>query len=134
LLYEKLIKIDGYSKLISAIDESDYTIVDITTPSHKVLRGGNTHIKLGEEVFLDLYEYDDATLLYQDVNSISSDGYTITLDNGDDSTTTHYEWVSTPNFFLYDNMIVLYVGVDSELIQFISKESQEQITGMKYGN
>ncbi len=132
LFYENLIKVDGFNNLINLLEESDYKKFEILNTSDSILRGKFTQIELDKQVYLQIYEYDDADLLYEDVKSIDDDGYSISLNHDDGTvTSTHYSWISTPNFFLYDNLIILYVGADLNIIELIGNQAEYVITDYK---
>lgn len=36
-------------------------------------------------------------------------------------TTTDYSWVSTPNFYLYQNTIIVFIGDDSTILSMLDR-------------
>ncbi len=112
--YNHLIEKDGMEALLMEFENEsmDYRILEITSD---ILRGSNTNIGLLDEDMLEIYEYDDAEKLEADVNAISRDGYSITYEENGSMTTTNYSWVSTPNFYLYQNTIIVYIGNNSTI-------------------
>jgi len=85
-----------------------------------VLRGNSRYYKLTNGEWFNLYIYEDAGLMYDDFHSISEDGYGI-LD-------VEYEWVSPPHFYLCGNLLIQYIGTNSEVLEILD-ELGDEITG-----
>jgi|GEM_PF-908903 len=116
--YSQLIEQDGMETLLMEFENEsiDYQLLEIATDT---LRGSNTNIGLLDEKMLEVYEYDDAEKLEADVNAISEDGYSITYEENGSMTTTNYSWVSTPNFYLYQNTIIVFIGDDFTFLSIL---------------
>lgn len=118
--YNQLIEEDGMTSLLTELENAsmNYEFLEMTTDT---LSGKNTNIGLHEDYMLEVYEYDDDEMLERDVNAISRDGCTITSEMNGSMTTTDYSWVSTPNFYLYQNTIIVFIGDDSTILSMLDR-------------
>lgn len=82
-----------------------------------VLRGSSKYYKLTNGEWINVYTYDDWKLMYDDFHSISEDGYDI-LDSD-------YEWVTTPHFYLCGDLIIQYIGTNSEVLEILDELGDE---------
>jgi len=62
----------------------------------------------------------------KDASCISDDGFR--YDNGKKA--VFVEWISVPHFFKSDNMIILYVGENSEIISVLEELVDPQFAGL----
>ncbi len=81
----------------------------------------------GEE--LQLYIYDTADAAMADAERISPDASEIAPEAVGDDTPTIVDWDGQPHFYRWDNMIVLYVGENSEMLNRLETLLGEPIAG-----
>ena len=121
---QEVITVDGYSMLLAELKKAEYSIEVDHKIDHQVLKGTETYIKLSDDTALHVYEYDNAKSLYEGIISISDDGYGIAeIRNGKIIGGTDNEWVEQPNFYLFNNLIIFYVGRNSDIITFLNEIS-----------
>lgn len=127
--YQKAVKNDGYSSLITLLEGSGYSIIHSDTGSSDLLRGNEMSLELDKEIVLHVYIYEDASLLKEDLESISSDGHTISLIEKDETISSReISYIDNPNYYLIENMIVLYVGMDNDIIELMNEHATYTIT------
>lgn len=74
---------------------------------------------------LQVYQFSSAAAQQAAAATISANGYTVGTNN--------FFWISQPYFFARDRLIVLYLGVDEQMIELLASELGRPITGMEGG-
>jgi len=79
---------------------------------------------IGKIVVIDgapfyVYEYASNSAMEKDSKYVGSSGYSI--NNTDAGCSAEIDWVSTPHWFKKDVLIVLYVGEDERIIDFLKE-------------
>jgi hypothetical protein len=96
-----------------ALNTEPVPAADILTVSGHVINVN------GEQ--LQLFIYEDATAAEADAERISADGYEIAPTRDGEEGPAIIDWPSPPHFYLWDNIIILYVGEDSEILTLLSE-------------
>lgn len=88
----------------------------------------------GDEVpQLQLYIYQTADGAVAEASCISDDGSHFQRSNEQGETeSTIVEWVAAPHFFLYQNVIVQYIGTDENILAALQNLCGEQIAGTPF--
>ena len=106
-----------------------------TLESSMLLQGVPYGIYLnGDEVpQLQLYIYQTADGAVAEASCISDDGSHFQRSNEQGETeSTIVEWVAAPHFFLYQNVIVQYIGTDENILAALQNLCGEQIAGTPF--
>ena len=99
------VKVDGYSKFLDKLDGGKFYVIEKNKYDYPMLRGDYTDLKLKNNLDIQIYEYTDAKLLYDDLNSISDDGFGIAMiKKGKVVGDTDHGWGKQPHFYLFDNL------------------------------
>lgn len=93
---------------------------------HFILSGDQYILFLDEDKQLSIYRYDTAVDARKDANNLNKDGYSTNV--------AHIDWVSTPHFFLYDNLILQYIGTDETILTILTDLCGEQFAGGDIAN
>ncbi len=67
----------------------------------------------------------------EDIGYIDESGNCVIMadTDGEIASMTNIDWASVPHYYLYDNMIVQYVGLDEEILALLSEFCGEQFAG-----
>ena len=128
---EEAIEFDGYSLFLDELHMAEYTVIenDKTDTPYPILEGDATYLKLEMEGIINIYEYDHAKSLYEGIYSIHNNGYSIDVIKKEKVVSgIEISWANKPNFYLFKNLIVLYVGQDEDLVKFLDRITDEKIT------
>ena len=71
---------------------------------------------------VSIYSYETADDAQADAKGVSQDGYSTT-------NAVCIDWISTPHFFLYDNLILQYTGTDKTILAILTDLCGEQFAG-----
>lgn len=88
---------------------------------------GNIIFANGAE--LQLYIYDTAEAAMSDAERISADGLEVAPAEVGNAEPSVIEWDGPPHFYRWDNIIVLYVGEDSDMLNLLSQLLGEPFAG-----
>lgn len=125
---EEAVDGDGYSNLLKDLSETKYSVKENETLDYPVLRGFGRYLNLYHNMNLQVYEYLDDQVLYEDIYSISEDGYSIAeIKKGKIVGGLDLGWIDTPHYFLYENLILIYLGNDSDFLSYLNEISDETI-------
>ncbi|MBI9011435.1 MAG: hypothetical protein JEZ08_04335 [Clostridiales bacterium] len=108
------------NRVLNAFEESVLNPVYDDQLKLDVLRGNSKYYKFINDEWINVYTYDDPKLKFDDYHSISEEGYHIL---GVD-----YEWVFIPHFYLCGDLVIQYIGTDSEVLGILD-ELGDEITG-----
>lgn len=75
---------------------------------------------------IELFSFGPGEDAIRAADGVSSDGFTIVI--GSDSI-VHYDWISTPHFYLTGNSIVFYVGMNEEVISALDLAAGHKFAG-----
>lgn len=112
-------KIENTEEFIKSLNKFQFKIKTAKEDNHRFLSGALTKVSIGEDT-IGVYEYKNNQQMENDSRTISSDGSMV--GNG-----TIYEWNSKPHFYKSGNVIVLYIGINTEITKKI-----EQVMGMQF--
>lgn len=88
----------------------------------------------GDEVpQVQIYVYQDADGAVADTSCISADGFHFQRSNEQgEAESAIVDWVAAPHFFLYQNVIVQYIGTDENILAALQNLCGEQIAGTPF--
>jgi len=118
------ISYDAYNELIRNLETMGYT-VEVEDVEKSILSGERKWLTLNGSENISVYLYKNRDKMEKDASYLSDDGYS--YNNGKKSIII--EWVSYPHFFKSENMIVLYVGENSEIVNVLEKLVGPQFAG-----
>lgn len=123
----KQISYNAYDKLIISLEGTGYT-VEAKDAEESIYMGERKWLTVDETDNISVYIYESNEKMEKDASYISEDGFT--YDNGKQATIT--DWVSYPHFYKSDNIIVLYVGDNSEINNALEEIIGPQFAGETY--
>lgn len=109
--------------------------VTITEETQDFLHGERYRLVLDNEAgnVVTVYAYRDAKASQKEADCITDDGcgldYVDKLGNGQG---VRVEWISEPHFFLYQNLIVQYIGTDETILAALQNLCGQQIAGTPF--
>ena len=95
-----------------------------------ILGGTRWQITIGDEEPISVHEY--ATVEEMEKNSlrVRDNGFTIySPEEGEEFFVEQISWVSWPNFYKHGRIIVLYVGEDEQILEFLGEIFGEVFAG-----
>lgn len=118
------ISYDAYNELIRNLETMGYT-VEVEDVEKSILSGERKWLTLNGSENISVYLYKNRDKMEKDASYLSDDGYSY----NDGKKSIIIEWVSYPHFFKSQNMIVLYVGENSEIVNVLEKLVGPQFAG-----
>jgi len=118
------ISYDAYNELIRNLETMGYT-VEVEDVEKSILSGERKWLTLNGSENISVYLYKNRDKMEKDASYLSDDGYSY----NDGKKSIIIEWVSYPHFFKSENMIVLYVGENSEIVNVLEKLVGPQFAG-----
>lgn len=112
----------AYDEFITKLENMDFTI-DSKDEETSILAGRRKWLTINKNDNITVYLYESNSKMEKDAGYLSTDGFS--YDNGKE--TAAIDWISYPYFFKAENMIVLYVGENTEIIQAL-----EELLGPKF--
>ena len=125
--------LDGLEQLNAALTEAGYDVTQDGPLDRDIFTGERYRFLLNEDEALAVtaYLYDSADKAANEAAGIDDGGCGIDItDSFGRSKGVEVSWVSEPHFFLYENIIVQYVGTDAEVLEILQQVCGEQIAGM----
>lgn len=122
--------ITSMDELIAELERNGYT-VERTAVEQQLLSGERYRLVLNNDIDTQIvvYVYDSAEAAKEDSLCIDETGFSFTQGDGDESVSTIVEWISVPHYYLYENIIVEYVGTDEDIISVIETVCGESFAG-----
>ncbi len=122
---ESSIRDNKSTDLISKMEE-DLSLLHIDfTPAVDVPNGLSNekaqYIKINNFGGITVYRCNTAEEAEKIASYISSDGQSITIPNGETTQRSHYDWIATPHWYLYDHFILCYIGNDHQIINYLTE-------------
>mgnify|MGYP003290751352 FL=1 len=119
--------------------EKNYGTVTMREAEKSILRGERyvlsfCHVlDVSQETMVTVYVYDSAQAAESDAAAITPDGFGVerTAQFGK-AESMQISWVDAPHFFLYENVIVQYIGMDFDLLQCLYQLCGAQIAGQPF--
>ena len=111
-----------YLDFITKLNELNFKI-EAEDVEEDILQGQRKWLTLNEEEHISVYLYENNEKMEEDASYIDSGG--TSYNNGKNS--VKISWASLPHFYKKDNMIVLYVGQNTDLTNAL-----EQILGAQF--
>lgn len=115
---------DAYQELVMNLKDMGYTI-EVEDVEESILLGERKWLTVNESDNISIYLYESNDEMEKDASYISADGFS--YDNGREA--AMIDWVSYPHFFKSENMIILYVGEDSDIIHSLKELVGPQFAG-----
>ena len=122
----KSISYDSYDKLVRDLENKGYTVKTEDTAKN-ILNGERKWLTINEKEHITVFLYPSTTSMKKDASYISDDGFS--YNDGDSHVSI--DWVSYPHFYKASNMIVLYVGEDSDMIDSLKELVGYQFAGAR---
>ena len=114
--------------LDDALGHLDHVGLDVCESVEPQILTGKRHLLTFSGVSdgrITIYEYDNSAQAQVDVYSIDDSGSEVVLENE-----THYvEWKSIPHFYLYNNLIIQYIGTDRDILNLLTNLCGNQFAG-----
>lgn len=111
-----------YLDFITKLKEQNFK-VEVEDVEEDILQGQRKWLTINEEEHIAVYLYESREKMEEDASYIDSGG--TSYNNGKNS--VKISWASLPHFYKKDNMIVLYVGQNTDLTNAL-----EQILGAQF--
>lgn len=108
---------DNMGAIISALEDHGYT-VEKKSVDKQLLTGERYRLTLNNSLDTQvvIYEYDDPEKAKADADCIDKSGTKIQFTNGEEGTDVNVDWISIPHYYLYDNLIVEYIGTEESIL------------------
>ena len=106
----------AYQDLLKNLENMNYSVSEKDVEK-EILQGQRKFLTINNKDHISIYLYESNERMEEDATFINVGG--TEYRNGKDA--VDIEWVSYPHFFKSDNMIVLYVGEDSEMIRALKE-------------
>lgn len=109
---------------ISKLFEENGYYTKYENVEHFILTGDRYALFLDEDFgkLVSIYSYETADDAQADAKGVSQDGYSTT-------NAVCIDWISTPHFFLYNNLILQYTGTDKSILAILTDLCGEQFAG-----
>ena len=114
----------AYEELISNLNNKGYTVKEEEVEK-SILDGERKLLTLNGNEHISIYVYDNVESMKKDASYISEDGFKYHTENS----ITSIGWSSHPHFYKSENMIVLYVGENSEIMSVLEELVGSQFAG-----
>ncbi|HBN29222.1 MAG TPA: hypothetical protein DD421_09380 [Clostridiaceae bacterium] len=118
------ISYDAYEELVRNLENMSYTI-EAEDVEESILLGERKWLTLNGSDNISVYLYENSNRMEKDSSYLSNDGFS--YNNVKES--IDIEWVSYPHFFKSENMIILYVGENSEIVHVLKELVGSQFAG-----
>lgn len=118
----------------AALEKNDYS-VEVEEAEKSFLQGERYVLRVdeAEKMIVTVYVYPSSTAARKDAQSITADGFGIERKNLlGASEGVQISWVDAPHFFLYENCIVQYIGMDFDLLCCLRAVCGNQIAGQPF--
>lgn len=118
------ISYDAYEELVRNLENTGFTI-ESEDVEESILLGERKWLTINGSDNISVYLYENSDRMEKDASYLSNDGFS--YNNGKKS--IDIEWVSYPHFFKSENMIILYVGENSEIVEALKELVGPQFAG-----
>lgn len=115
---------DAYNDFITKLEEMDFTVTSEDV-KEDILQGTRKWLTINETENISVYFYDSNSKMEKDAAYIDAGGSSYS--NGKDS--VEISWSSFPHFYKTENIIVLYVGEDTDIIDALDEIIGTQFAG-----
>ena len=124
----------GLHDVTTALEKHGYQVA-VQKAEKNILRGERYCLTLNHDsdFMVTVYVYDSNDQAEKDAASITPDGFGIEREGSFGiAESMQISWVDAPHFFLYENMIVQYIGMDFDLLQCLYQLCGAQIAGQPF--
>ena len=124
----------GLHDVTTALENHGYQVA-VQEAEKNILRGERYCLTLNHEpdFMVTVYVYDSNDQAEKDAASITPDGFGIEREGSFGiAESMQISWVDAPHFFLYENVIVQYIGMDFDLLQCLYQLCGAQIAGQPF--
>lgn len=124
-------RMEGAVEDISALFTEKGYSVECESVEQQILSGERYRVVLDGDLDKQIvvYVYDNSEEASTDAGYIDESGEYVIVTDGEMATRTDIEWTSVPHYYLHDNMIVQYVGLDENILALLSQFCGEQFAG-----
>lgn len=116
----------AYEELIISLENMGFK-VNVEDVEEDILIGQRKWITINENDNISVYLYESSEKMKEDASYIHEGG--TSYNNGDKR--MEISWVSYPHFFKTENIIILYVGENLEIINYLEGLVGSQFAGYK---
>lgn len=120
------ISYDAYEELVRNLENRGYTI-ETEDVEESILLGKRKWLTINGSENISVYLYESNDEMEKDASYLSDDGFS--YNNGKNA--MDIEWISYPHFFKSHNMIVLYLGENSKIVNALEELVGPQFAGEK---
>lgn len=120
------ISYDAYEELVRNLENRGYTI-ETEDVEESILLGERKWLTINGSENISVYLYESNDEMEKDASYLSDDGFS--YNNGKNA--MDIEWISYPHFFKSHNMIVLYLGENSKIVNALEELVGPQFAGEK---
>ncbi|MFH5834734.1 hypothetical protein ACHAL6_01495 [Proteiniclasticum sp. C24MP] len=124
LACQKEVPETAYEEFMTQLEEMDFSVTAENTDKD-ILQGERRWLTVNETEHITVYLYESESSMEKDASFIDEGG--TGYHNGNNS--VEISWVSYPHFYKTDNLIVLYVGENTELIHALEDILGDQFAG-----
>ena len=114
----------AYNDFITKLEEMDFSVISEDVDDD-ILQGERKWLTINETENISVYFYESNAKMEKDSSYIDAGGSS--YNNGKNA--VHISWSSFPHFYKTENIIVLYVGEDSEIIHALEEIIGDQFAG-----
>lgn len=116
---------------VLALEELGYQVVTEKVEAN-IFTGDRYLLWLNDEedFTISVYGYDNEKQAIKEASGIRGDGFEIAFpDENGNQNISMVDWISEPHFFLYENLLVQYIGTDETVLQDLLEICGPQIAG-----
>lgn len=114
----------AYNNLVANFEKMNFSVIS-EDAEESILQGKRKWLVIDEKENISVYLYENKEKMEKDSSYLSKDGFS--YDDGKEIKLI--SWSSHPHFFKKDNMIVLYVGENTEIINLLKEMMGLQFSG-----
>jgi len=114
----------AHNNLITNLEKKNFNVV-VEDVEEDILKGQRKWLTIDGKENISVYLYESNVKMEEDATHIDKVGASYSDGKND----TKINWYSTPHFFKKDNIIVLYVGEDTEIIDALKEIMGIQFAG-----
>jgi len=114
----------AYNDFIAKLEEMDFSVASEDVDEN-ILQGERKWLTINETENISVYFYESNAKMEKDASYIDAGGSS--YNNGKDA--VQISWVSFPHFYKTENIIVLYVGEDTKIINALEEIIGDQFAG-----
>jgi len=122
--YKNEVSDTAYNDFITKLEEMDFSVISEDV-DEDILQGERKWLTINETENISVYFYSSNAKMEKDASYIDAGG--TGYNNGKDA--VEISWVSIPHFYKTENIIILYVGEDTDIIHALEEIIGNQFAG-----